>query len=182
MPRRKSVLLVLLAGIALGSPAAAHTPARVEIVAPAEGATITSSRLTVEIRAVGGTSPADFRLFLNGQPIDTTGSPDPKSLFLDFRVASGESREVPVRVLVTGAHELRVRYKADQGHEPPDVVRHFRFTASSAPQTTDPSGPVGGDDVITDSNGAVAVVIWVIGLAALAALLVFGGRALRRRH
>ena len=108
--------------------AAAHAPARVNVLAPAENAEVSAGTLRVLLTGEGGDAAASFRLELDGQAVDATG--EVGGLFTSLTVLPGGRLDLRVDV-AEGDHVLRVVPDPDPlaDSASPVVVRRFRAVA-----------------------------------------------------
>lgn len=131
----------------LAAPAAAHDPADIALVAPAEGTSVTSPVRLVLAGGGARREPATFSLTVDGSDVDVFGRSGAQAgIFRSHRIASGQTTELTL-ALGVGEHEVRASYAADADSAPPDVVRRFRVVTAGR----------GATGVVALSAAAVAV-------------------------
>lgn len=146
--------LVLAATIlVLAAPAAAHAPARIRVASPAEDARVTGDRVRVVLVGEGGDAAALFRLDLDGQSVDATGTVG--GIFSTLSVRPGEQLVLDVPV-TEGEHTLTVTPNFDPDSEQEVVVR--RFTVGPAEGGGGATALVLAGLVVAGTAGAVVVV------------------------
>lgn len=102
--------------------AAAHSPARLRVASPEEGARVAGDVVRVVVVGEGGDAAAAFRVDLDGQPVDATGRIG--GIFTTLSVAPNE--QVTLDVPVTqGEHTLTFTPNPDPDSQQETVVRRF---------------------------------------------------------
>lgn len=134
----------LALGWALAAPAAAHERATARIDLPAEGAVVTGDTVEVVLRASASGTPAEFRLLLDGRPVDETGAVGGGALFTTFRMPPGTSKRLLLRLASAGPHTLRLEPTPHADRPEPPIVRGFSSRAAPTASPT-PTAHHGGD-------------------------------------
>ena len=139
------VLVAAAASVLLAGPAAAHERATARLDAPAAGAVVGGDAVEVVISAFGPGTPAEFQLFLDDAPVDSTG--EVGGVFTTLRVAAGAELRLIVALATEGEHELRLVPAPHEVEEPPItrrfsnevVVKSTESPAAAAPPASDPA-------------------------------------------
>ena len=161
----------LLAGAAW--PAAAHAPARLVMVSPAEGARVEGETVRVVVEGRGGRDAAAFRLDLDGRSVDATGRIG--GVFSTLSVLPGRRLEIDVPVQ-PGEHTLTATPNADADSVQVTVVRRFTVAAGHARDG-------GGDDAEDGDSMVTGVdVVPVTALVVVVALLAGAGLVVARKR
>jgi hypothetical protein len=161
--------------LALPGVASAHERAVAELVAPVQGTIVTGDVLEVVVRASATGTPAEFQLFLDDLPVDSTGQV--AGVFTTLRVDAGRELRLLVTVESEGAHTLRL---VPSPHEVPDptITRTFTSTAvvesptasvsatASASPSAAPAAPAKRRPI---GRGAWLIVVLGLGLLGLGA-------------
>jgi hypothetical protein len=124
---RRSLALAA-ASVALATSAWAHSPARIRVASPGDGARVTGDSVRVVLVGEGGDSAATFRLDLDGRAVDATGRIGGVFSTLSVRPNQQITVEVPVD---PGEHTLTVTPNPDVDSDPQPVVHRFSVVADT---------------------------------------------------
>ncbi|MCA1824714.1 MAG: hypothetical protein ABR520_02040 [Mycobacteriales bacterium] len=140
-----ALLIGVLAGIEVGTPPAlAHQRASLRFRAPTDGEQVIGTRVSVVVEAYrtgAAGAPAEFRLTLDGQSVDTSGRVG-GGIFTSFQLAAGATTRLTLPLARPGTHELRASYATEAHDSKSDVVRRFVSTLPSP--TASPASAPGG--------------------------------------
>ena len=164
-------------------PALAHERATARLDRPADGTVVTGDTVEVVVTATGTGTPAEFRLLLDGKPVDEAGTVGGSALFTTFRLAPGVSKRLLLPLAGPGPHTLRLEPTVHPDRPEPVIVRTFTSRAEPTPATptatsarTMPSAaaPAAGEGV--DRGTALVVMLGGALLAAGVAAVILARR------
>lgn len=169
---RAAVAVVAAVLCLLAAPALGHERATARLDSPAAGEVVTGDTVEVVVTAVGTGTPAEFRLLLDGAPVDETGAVGGSALFTTLRLQPGQTKRIVVRLPAPGQHTLRLEPTPHADRPEAPTVRTF---TSRLPATPAPSAPPG-------DGGDGGLPLAPLALAGAAVLAAAGGVVAYRRR